>query len=83
MRKTVIAASLAAGMLVVAAACGGSSSGTGGTTHSVAQTEQQGALGEKLDLSTLSPSIPDPSSPVTLTYETWQDFTKGALPSLA
>ena len=52
-------------------------------THSVAQTEQQGALGERLDLSKLSPSIPDPSSPVTLTYETWQDFTKGALQALA
>lgn len=84
MRKSVIAASLAAGVLVAAAACGGGgSSGSGGTTHSVAQTEQQGALGEKLDLSTLSPSIKDPSSPVTITYQTWQDFSKGTLPALA
>jgi multiple sugar transport system substrate-binding protein len=84
MRKSVIAASLAAGFLVVAAGCGSSSSnGSGGSTHSVAQTEQAGALGQKLDLSTLSPSIKDPSSPVTITYETFQDFSKGALPGLA
>jgi multiple sugar transport system substrate-binding protein len=84
MRKSLIAASLAAGVLVAAAGCGSSSSnGSGGSTHSVAQTEQNGALGEKLDLSKLSPSIKDPSSPVTITYETFQDFSKGALPGLA
>jgi len=83
MRK-VAACALGTLSLVVAAACGSSgSSGTGGTTHSVAQSEQQGAIGEQLDLSQLSPSIPDPSSPVTLTYETWQDFSKGSLPVLA
>jgi multiple sugar transport system substrate-binding protein len=84
MRKSVIAASLAAGVLVAAAGCGSSSSnGPGGSTHSVAQTEQKNAIGQKLDLSKLSPSIKDPSSPVTITYETWQDFSKGALPALA
>ena len=67
MRKTVITVALAAGVLATAAACGGgsSSSGPGGKTHSVSQTEQQGAIGAKLDLSKLSPSIKDPSSPVT------------------
>jgi len=84
MRKSVIAASLAVGVLVAATGCGSSSSGgSGGKTQSVAQTEQQGALGQKLDLSTLSPSIKDPSSPVTITYQTWQDFSKGTLPALA
>ena len=85
MRKAVLSASVCALMVAaVAAGCGSSgSSGPGGTTHSVAQTEQKGALGEKLDLSKLSPSIKDPSSPVTITYETWQDFSKGALPALA
>src|SRR5689334_3021371 len=85
MRKTVITVALAAGVLATAAACGGSSSssGPGGQTHSVSQTEQQNAIGAKLDLSKLSPSIKDPSSPVTITYETWQDFSKGTLPALA
>jgi multiple sugar transport system substrate-binding protein len=84
MWKSVVATSLAVGVVIAAAGCGGSSSnGTGGKTHSVAQTEQQGAIGQKLDLSKLSPSIKDPSSPVTLTYETFQDFSKGALPGLA
>jgi multiple sugar transport system substrate-binding protein len=84
MRKSIVAAALAAGVLVAAAGCGSSSSnGPGGTTHSVNQTEQKNAIGQKLDLSNLSPSIKDPSSPVTLTYETFQDFSKGALPALA
>ncbi|HEU0193475.1 MAG TPA: sugar ABC transporter substrate-binding protein [Gaiellales bacterium] len=84
MWKSLVATSLAVGVVVAAAGCGSSSSsGSGGTTHSVAQTEQQGAEGQKLNLSKLSPSIPDPSSPVTITYETWQDFSKGALPALA
>jgi len=70
--------------LIVAAGCGSSSSGgSGGKTQSVNQSLQKNAIGQKLDLSKLSPSIPDPSSPVTLTYETWQDFSKGALPALA
>jgi multiple sugar transport system substrate-binding protein len=84
MRKSVIATLLAVSAVVGAAGCGGSSSsGSGGKVNSVSQTEQKNAIGQKLDLSTLSPSIPDPSSPVTITYETWQDFTKGALPALA
>jgi multiple sugar transport system substrate-binding protein len=85
MRKTVIMVALAAGVLATAAACGGSSSsgGSGGKTNSVNQTVQQGAEGQKLDLSKLSPSIPDPSSPVTITYQTWQTFSKGVLPAMA
>lgn len=85
MRKSLIAASLAAGVLVAAAGCGSSSSnnGPGGSTHSVNQTVQKNAIGQKLDLSKLSPSIKDPSSPVTITYETWQDTSKGELPLLA
>ena len=83
MRKAVLSASVCA-LMAVAAGCGSSgSSGPGGTTHAVNQTVQSGAIGEKLDLSNLSPSIKDPSSPVTITYETWQDFSKGALPALA
>jgi len=83
MRKVVLSASVCA-LMAVAAGCGSSgSSGPGGTTHAVNQTVQSGAIGEKLDLSKLSPSIKDPSSPVTITYETWQDFSKGALPALA
>jgi multiple sugar transport system substrate-binding protein len=83
MRKATVCVLCTLGM-VVAAGCGSSgSSGPGGTTHSVNQTVQGNALGEKLDLSKLSPSIKDPSSPVTLTYETFQDFSKGALPDLA
>ena len=83
MRKAVLSASVCA-LMAVTAGCGSSgSSGPGGTTHAVNQTVQSGAIGEKLDLSNLSPSIKDPSSPVTITYETWQDFSKGALPALA
>jgi len=83
MRKAVLSASVCA-LMAVAAGCGSSgSSGPGGTTHAVNQTVQSGAIGQKLDLSKLSPSIKDPSSPVTITYETWQDFSKGALPALA
>jgi multiple sugar transport system substrate-binding protein len=33
------------------------------------------ALGGNLDLGALSPDIPDPSSPVTISYQTWQDTT--------
>ena len=85
MRKSVIAASLAAGSLVVAAGCGSSKSGRLWRKDAIGRPdgEQQGALGQKLDLSTLSPSIKDPSSPVTITYQTWQDFSKGSLPALA
>jgi multiple sugar transport system substrate-binding protein len=86
MRKTVLTVAMAAAVLATAAACGGSSSssgGSGGTTNSVNQTQQSGALGQKLDLSKLSPGIKDPSSPVTITYQTWQDFSKGLLPGLA
>jgi multiple sugar transport system substrate-binding protein len=83
MPKAVLSAGVCA-LMAVAAGCGSSgSSGPGGTTHAVNQTVQSGAIGQKLDLSKLSPSIKDPSSPVTLTYETFQDFTKGALPALA
>ena len=83
MRKVVLSAGVCA-LMAVAAGCGSSSdNGPGGSTHKVSQTEQQGAIGQKLDLSTLSPSIKDPSSPVTITYETWQDFSKGSLPALA
>jgi multiple sugar transport system substrate-binding protein len=87
MRKVALGVSAAACTLamVAAAGCGssGSNNGPGGSTHAVNQTVQSGALGQKLDLSKLSPSIKDPSSPVTLTYETFQDFTKGVLPQLA
>ncbi len=84
MRKVAISA-LACALVAVAAGCGSSSSnnGPGGKTHAVNQTVQSNAIGEKLDLSKLSPSIKDPSSPVTITYETWQDFSKGTLPALA
>jgi multiple sugar transport system substrate-binding protein len=84
MRKVAISA-LACALVAVAAGCGSSSSnnGPGGKTHAVNQTVQSNALGQKLDLSKLSPSIKDPSSPVTITYETWQDFSKGLLPNLA
>jgi multiple sugar transport system substrate-binding protein len=83
MRKAALSAGVCA-LMVVAAGCGSSgSSGPGGTTHAVNQTVQSNAIGEKLDLSKLSPSIQDPSSPVTITYETWQDFSKGSLPALA
>jgi multiple sugar transport system substrate-binding protein len=83
MRKAALSAGVCA-LMVVAAGCGSSgSSGPGGTTHAVNQTVQSNAIGEKLDLSKLSPSIKDPSSPVTITYETWQDFSKGSLPALA
>ena len=83
MRKAVLSASVCA-LMAVAAGCGSSgSSGPGGTTHAVNQTVQSNAEGQKLDLSKLSPSIKDPSSPVTITYETWQDFSKGSLPALA
>src|SRR5215211_6566890 len=33
------------------------------------------ALGGDLDLAALSPDIPDPTSPVTISYQTWQDTT--------
>ena len=83
MRKAVLSAGVCA-LMAVAAGCGSSgSSGPGGTTHAVNQTVQSNAEGQKLDLSKLSPSIKDPSSPVTITYETWQDFSKGSLPALA
>src|SRR5439155_23019281 len=73
MLKAVLSAGVCA-LMAVAAGCGSSgSSGPGGTTHAVNQTVQSGAIGQKLDLSKLSPSIKDPSSPVTLTYETFQD----------
>jgi multiple sugar transport system substrate-binding protein len=34
-----------------------------------------GPIGEQLDLANLSPDIPEPTEPVTITYQTWQDVT--------
>src|SRR5205823_666883 len=42
-----------------------------GTVNQVNQSQQQGAIGQKLDLSKLSPAIKDPSSPVTITFASW------------
>src|SRR5213083_3007128 len=71
MRRTAIATAAVA-VLAAAAACGGGSSGgSGGKVNSVAQTEQKEALGQKLDLSKLSPDIKDPSQPVTITFASW------------
>jgi multiple sugar transport system substrate-binding protein len=65
--------------MVAAAGCGSSgSSGSGGKVNSNAQKLQQ--LEKKfqhLDLSKLSPSIKDPSSPVTITMMTFVDINSG------
>jgi multiple sugar transport system substrate-binding protein len=46
---------------------------TGGSVW--ARQDATPGIGEELDLSALSPDIPDPSSPVTISYQTWQDTT--------
>jgi len=68
-----VGAVVLAALMAIAAACGSSgSSGTGGTVNSVNQNSVQGsALGEKLDLSQLSPDIKDPDHPVTITFASW------------
>jgi multiple sugar transport system substrate-binding protein len=71
MRRAVFASSTLVALLAIAAGCGSSGSeGTGGAVKSVNQDTVQGtALGEQLDLSALSPDIKDPSSPVTIRFE--------------
>jgi multiple sugar transport system substrate-binding protein len=45
-------------------------------THAWAQDATPSPeLGGNLDLSALSPDIPEPTSPVTISYQTWQDTT--------
>ena len=72
MKRTAVVAVILT-MLAGAAACGGGGSeGPGGSTHKVNQATIQGSeLGQKLDLSKLSPSIKDPSQPVTITFASW------------
>jgi len=41
------------------------------TSTAVDTNVLSGAVGQKLDLKNLSPSIPDPSSPVTVTFQSW------------
>src|SRR5436305_9391971 len=70
--RRVLFAALVVVVLLLVASCGssGSSGGPGGKVNSVNQSEQSGALvGKSLDLSKLSPSIKDPSHPVTITFE--------------
>jgi multiple sugar transport system substrate-binding protein len=77
--KRTAAAILAVVFGLTAAGCGGSdSSGTGGTVNSVVQSEQQGAIGQDLDLSQLSPDVPDPDKPTTITFQSWIGSTDGA-----
>src|SRR3954447_18349228 len=73
MRKALAAAAALVAVMGVTAGCGSSgSSGTGGTVKEVNQDTVQGsALGEQLDLSQLSPDIPDPDHPVTITFASW------------
>jgi multiple sugar transport system substrate-binding protein len=79
MRKWIAAATLPVAIMAIVAGCGSSgSSGSGGTVNSVVQSQQQGAIGQNLDLSKLSPGIPDPSSPVTITFQSWVGSTDGA-----
>ena len=66
-------------LAMVAAACGSSgSSGSGGKVNKNAQKLQQlEKQFQHLDLSQLSPSIKDPSSPVTVTMMTFVDLNSG------
>jgi multiple sugar transport system substrate-binding protein len=57
--------------MITAAACGGGGSGSPGTVNSAKSDIQKGQVGEKLDLSKLSPDVPEPGSPTTVTFETW------------
>jgi multiple sugar transport system substrate-binding protein len=41
------------------------------TSTAIDTNVQQGAIGQKLDLKNLSPSIPDPDSPTTVTFQSW------------
>jgi multiple sugar transport system substrate-binding protein len=71
MRRVMFTAAVVVVALLLAAACGsGSGGGPGGKVNTnVKQNLQKGLLGKKLNLAKLSPSIKDPSSPVTLTFE--------------
>jgi len=71
MRKALAEAITIAALMAIAAGCGSGSSESGGTVNSVNQSVQEGALGQELDLSQLSPEVKDPSSPTTITFATW------------
>ncbi len=81
MRKALIGGAAAFATVALAAtACGSSSSdGTGGSVdNSVAQTVQIYKEYANVNLAKLSPSIKDPSSPTTITFQTWQTPNTGA-----
>src|SRR3954451_17013745 len=78
MRSRVLGSALAVALVAAGTACGGYSSGAGGTVNSNSQSLQKGASQfEHLDLSRLSPSIKDPSSPTTITMMTFVDLNSG------
>jgi multiple sugar transport system substrate-binding protein len=65
-------AACSAVVALAAAGCGGGSSGgTGGSVNTNVDTklQSQSLIGKKFDLAKLSPTIKDPSSPVTITFQ--------------